>query len=58
MEAREQACVWVFLYFNFESSYDVLESKRPIISFNKKTESKMENPAHTFRETNLVLEII
>ena len=29
------------------------------MNFNKnKTESKMENPSHTFRETNLVLQLV
>ena len=58
--------LWVaFLYFNFERNYDVLKSKGPStllsknINFNKsKTESKMENPTHSFRQTNLVLQLI
>ena len=28
------------------------------INFKNKTESKMENPTHSFRETNLVLQLI
>ena len=46
----------------FERNYDVLKSKSPCILLNKdvnfnknETESKMENPTHGFRETNLVL---
>ena len=45
--------------------YDVLESKSLCFLLNKsinlnrnKTESKMENPTHTFRETILVLQLI
>ena len=52
-------------YFSFEMNYDVLESKSPSILLNKninfnknKTESKMENPTHSFREMNLVLQVI
>ena len=44
---------------------DVLKSKSPCILLNKnlnfnknETESKMENPTHSFRETNLVLQLI
>ena len=55
----------LFHYFNFERSSDVLKSKRPFIlmdknrNFNKnETESKMENPTHSFRETNLVIQLI
>ena len=55
----------LFCYFNFEGSYDVLKPKSPCILFNKninfnktKTESKMENPTDSFRETNHVLEPI
>ena len=57
--------MWLFCYVNFERSYDVLKSKNPSILLNKninfnknETESKMENPAHSFRETNLVLQFI
>ena len=53
------------IYFNFERSYDVLKSKSSYILLNKsinfnknRTESKMENPTHTFRETNLVFHLI
>ena len=52
-------------YFNFERNYDVLQSKSSCIlldkniNFNKnETESKMGNPTHSFRETNLVLQLI
>ena len=54
--------LWLFYYFNVERNYDVLNSKSPCtvlnknINFNKiETQSKMENPSHSFRETNLVL---
>ena len=57
--------MWLFYYFNFEKNYDVLKSKIPYILLNKninfnknETESKMENPTHSFRETNLVLQLI
>ena len=57
--------MWIFYYFNFERDYDVLKSKSPCILLNKKinidkneTESKMENPRHSFRETNHVLQLI
>ena len=62
--------MWLFYYFNFERSYDILKSKSPCIllsknkktfykNFNKnETESKMENPTHSFRNTNLVLQLI
>ena len=51
--------MWIFYYFYFETSYDILKSKSPCILLNKninfnekETESKMENPTHSFRETN------
>ena len=57
--------MWLFYYFNFERNYDVLKSKSSCILLNKninfnknETESKMENPTHSFRETNLVLQLI
>ena len=57
--------MWLFYYFNFERNYDVLKSKSPCILLNKninfsknETESKMENPTHSFREANLVLQFI
>ena len=50
---------------NFERNYDVLKSKRLRFLLNKKLnlkenerESKMENPTHAFRETNLKLQLI
>ena len=53
------------IYFNFGRSYDVLKSKSSYILLNKsinfnknRTESKMENLTHTFRETNLVFHLI
>ena len=64
-EDLEQNCVWLFHYFHFERNYDFLKSKSPCILLNKnidfnknKTESKMENPTHSFTETNLVLQLI
>ena len=49
----------VFYYFNFNV---VLKSTSPRILFNKninfnknQTDSKIENPTHSFRGTNLVL---
>ena len=64
-EVWEQNCVWLFCYFNFERNYDVLKSKSPCILLNKninfnknEAESKMENPTHSFKETNLVLKLI
>ena len=51
--------MWLFYYFYFERTYDLLRSKSPCIllsqniNFNKnETESKMENPTHNFREAN------
>ena len=51
--------MWLLYYFNFESN--VLKSKslymllNKNINFNKnEVEAKMENPTHSFRETNLV----
>ena len=61
----EQNSVWFFCYFNFEKNYDVLKSKKPCILLNKnitfnksEAESKMENLSHSFREMNLVLQLI
>ena len=58
-------CAWLFYYFNFERRYDVLKSKSPCILLNKninfnknEKELKMENPTPSFRETNLVLQLI
>ena len=52
--------MWLFYYFNFGKNYNVLKSKSPRflfdkdINFNKnETESKMENPRHVSKETNL-----
>ena len=40
LKNREQKCMWLFHYFNFERNY---------ASFNKnETEVKLENPTHTF----------
>ena len=57
--------MWLFYYFKIELSYGVLKSKSPCILLNKntkfdknETESKMENPTHSFRQTNLVLQLI
>ena len=56
---------WLFYYFDFERTYDVLKSKKLFILLNKnanfnknKTELKMENPTHSFRETKLALQFI
>ena len=57
--------MWLFHYFDFERNYDVLKLKSPSILLKKninfhknETESKMENPTHSFREKNLVLQLI
>ena len=54
----------IIYYFDFKRNYDVLKSKSPCILLNKninfnknETESKMESPTHSFRETNLVLQL-
>ena len=64
-EVWEQNCMWFFYYFNFERNYDVLKSTSPCILLNKninfnknETEPKMENLTHSFREANLVLQLI
>ena len=57
-------CV-AYIILIFERNYDVLKSKSACILLNKninfnknETESKMEKPTHSFRETNLVLQFI
>ena len=57
--------MWLFYCFNFERNYDDLKSKSPCILLNKNinfnkndTELKMENPTHSFRENDLVLQLI
>ena len=57
--------MWLLYYFNFERNYDLLKSKNPCfllkkyINLNKKkTESKMENPIHSFREISLLHEFM
>ena len=57
------AKLWLSYYFYFERNYGVLKSKSPCfllekcINFNKhETESKMENPIHSFKEMNFVLQ--
>ena len=64
-EVLEQSCVWLFYYFNFERNYDISKSNGSCIllneniNFNKsKTETKIENSTHNFRETNPVLQLI
>ena len=54
--------MWLFYFFSFERNYDILKSKSPWILLNKninfvknEMESKMENPTHSFRETNLAI---
>ena len=56
--------MWLF-YFIFEKSYGVLKSKISCILLNKninfnknEMESKMGNPTHSFREANLVFQLI
>ena len=58
----KQSRMWFFYYFIFERNW---KSKSPCflliknININKKeTESKIENPTHTFREIKLVLLLI
>ena len=58
----EQNCVWLYGFY-FERNYENLKSKNPCfllnrnINFNKNgKKSKMENPTHSFREMNLVLQ--
>ena len=58
-------CVYLFYYFNFERTYDVLKSNSPCILlkkniyFNKnQAEWKIETPTHSFREKNLMLQLI
>ena len=48
-------CGWLFYCFYFERNYDVLKLKSPCFLLNKnknfnknETESKMENPTHSF----------
>ena len=57
--------MWLFYYFDFERNDGVLKSKRPGILLNKninfnknETETKMENPTHSFRETKLVPQLL
>ena len=57
--------MWLFYYFYFEKYSDVLKSKSPSFLLKKSTnfnkneaESKMENPKHTFREINHVLQLV
>ena len=59
------ARVWLLHYFNFDKNYDFLKSKSPCILLNKninfnknKTESKMGNSTHNFREMSFVLQLI
>ena len=60
----EQNCLQLFYHFIFEKSYDVLKSNSPCVLLNKNknfnkniTESKMENLTHSFRETDVVLQL-
>ena len=51
----------LFYYFYFERNYDVLKSKNPcfLLKFNKaETELRMENPTHSFREMNHMLQLL
>ena len=63
-EVCEWNC-WLFYYFNFKRNYDILKTKSPCILLNKNMnfnkngrDSKMENPAHSFKDTNLVLQLM
>ena len=54
-----------FYYFYFKRNYDVLKLKSSCFSLDKNikvnkndTESKMENPTHSFREINHVLQLM
>ena len=56
--------MWLFYYFYFERNYEVSKSRSPCFLLNKNinyikndTESKMENPSHTFRDMSLVLQL-
>ena len=62
-EGWERNCVWLYIFY-FERNYDVLKSKSPCfllkknLKFNKnKKESKIENPWHSFREMNHMLQL-
>ena len=51
----------LFYYFNFERNYDVLKLTSPCFLLNlykNETGSKIENPIHTVKEINIVLQII
>ena len=54
-----------FLFFDFERNYDVLKSKCPCILMNSninfhknEMESELQKPTNSFRETNLMLQLI
>ena len=56
--------MWLY-YFYFEMSYNSLKSKNPGFLLNKninfnenENKSKMENPTHSFREMNLLLQLL
>ena len=60
---RQQNCEWLFYCFNIERNYDVSKNLCILlyknVNFNKnEMQSEMENPAHIFRQTNLVLQLI
>ena len=64
-EVLEQKSVWLFDYFYFENNDNALKLKSPCfllnetVNFNKnETESKIENPTHSFREMNLMLQLV
>ena len=64
-EVWEQKYVWLLYCFDFERNYEVLKSQSPRILLNKninfnknETVSKMENPTHSCREKNLVLQLL
>ena len=64
-EIWEQNNVWIFHYYNFERNYKLLKWKNPCILLNKninfnkgETEWKMENSIYSFKDKNLVLQLI
>ena len=64
-EVLEQKSVWLFHYFYFERNDNALKLKilcflliKNVNSNKNETESKMENPTHSFREMNLMLQLV
>ena len=54
--------MWLFYYFNFERNYDDVKESMLFVEKKKinkiETKSRMGNPTHTFREMNLVPQLI